>query len=173
MNESDTVGPGKLWDVVGSGLGGLLVRNGATLASKAAADRLSVGAVVEGEELKGDRLRFTLRSGDGPSEGWVSFRSSGNLLLVPRDAPEDVLTLLAGAPRKEPLVRKDPPKRPVKKTAAAAPSKQDANQLLVGVPGVNIPPADGFTIYSITCRDVLRYRDPVGSIIMDVDNQFK
>jgi len=74
------------WEVVG-GLdkGGILVREGQALGSKATSDRLATGAVVEELQLVGDRLNYELVIGSGPKRGWVSVKISGKDLLVKQE----------------------------------------------------------------------------------------
>ncbi|CAE8588427.1 unnamed protein product [Polarella glacialis] len=82
------------WVVVGGvDKGGILVRVGQELGSKAVADRLTTGSEVEQLDLAGDRLRYRLLSGSGPQEGWVSLRISGKDLLVQKAAAETELVL--------------------------------------------------------------------------------
>jgi len=65
--------------------GGLIVRAGHELASVALPERLSNGALVEEEELVGDRLSYIRISGFGPNKGWVSIKLRGKDLLIPAD----------------------------------------------------------------------------------------
>eukprot|EP00930_Biecheleria_cincta_P083740 TRINITY_DN73252_c0_g1_i1.p1 TRINITY_DN73252_c0_g1~~TRINITY_DN73252_c0_g1_i1.p1 ORF type:complete len:361 (-),score=43.36 TRINITY_DN73252_c0_g1_i1:165-1247(-) len=75
---------GRLWHVLGgTDKGGILVREGQTIASDALAQRLSTSAIVEQLELIGERLRYVLRAGTGPVTGWVSLRIRGKDLLTP------------------------------------------------------------------------------------------
>jgi len=71
------------WLVVGglNDKGGILVRQGDTLASNAVEERLAPGAVVDEIEVKGDRLHFKKRRGKGPSEGWVTINLNGKVLV--------------------------------------------------------------------------------------------
>eukprot|EP00931_Biecheleriopsis_adriatica_P004352 TRINITY_DN106035_c0_g1_i1.p1 TRINITY_DN106035_c0_g1~~TRINITY_DN106035_c0_g1_i1.p1 ORF type:complete len:763 (+),score=187.25 TRINITY_DN106035_c0_g1_i1:32-2320(+) len=66
-------------------LGGALVREGKSLASKQIA-RLAIGAIVSEEERAGERLRFKKISGPGPEHGWVSAK------LLSQCDPKNVLT---------------------------------------------------------------------------------
>eukprot|EP00747_Dinoflagellata_sp_TGD_P209918 gnl/TRDRNA2_/TRDRNA2_83282_c0_seq1.p1 gnl/TRDRNA2_/TRDRNA2_83282_c0~~gnl/TRDRNA2_/TRDRNA2_83282_c0_seq1.p1 ORF type:complete len:355 (+),score=72.88 gnl/TRDRNA2_/TRDRNA2_83282_c0_seq1:138-1202(+) len=78
-----SAGSSRLWQVVGGvDKGGILVRSGCDLASPQFRDRLSTGALVEEEELVGERLRFRRRSGSGPDGGWVSLKLKEKDLLV-------------------------------------------------------------------------------------------
>jgi len=73
----------QVWKVVGGAdKGGILVREGYGTSSPALDARLATGATVEERELKGDRIRFSKLSGEGPSEGWASVRLPGKDLLV-------------------------------------------------------------------------------------------
>ncbi|CAK9088881.1 Ubiquitinyl hydrolase 1 [Durusdinium trenchii] len=67
----------------GADKGGILVREGQALSSKACEARLSTGAKVKELQLVSDRLRYELISGTGPTTGWVSTRISGKELLQP------------------------------------------------------------------------------------------
>lgn len=72
------------WEVIGGAdKGGILVREGQALSSKACEARLSTGAKVKELQLVSDRLRYELISGTGPTTGWVSTRISGKELLQP------------------------------------------------------------------------------------------
>lgn len=74
------------WEVVGGAeKGGILVREGQSLKSPEASERLSHGALVEELELVGERLHYKLLTGTGPAEGWVSLKMSGKDLLVKKD----------------------------------------------------------------------------------------
>lgn len=73
----------RLWRVIGGvDSGGILVRKGKELKSPQLPTRLSTGAVVKELEFISDRLHYSLVSGRGPDEGWVSVRVSGKELLV-------------------------------------------------------------------------------------------
>lgn len=48
---------------------------------------MDCGALVEELQLSGERLHYRLRSGKGPSEGWVSLRLKGKALLA-REQPD-------------------------------------------------------------------------------------
>ncbi|CAJ1402458.1 unnamed protein product [Effrenium voratum] len=75
-----------MWEVTGgSDKGGILVREGQALSSKACDDRLSTGAKVKELQLASDRLRYELVSGTGPKTGWVSTKISGKELLKRAD----------------------------------------------------------------------------------------
>eukprot|EP00930_Biecheleria_cincta_P072221 TRINITY_DN59657_c0_g1_i1.p1 TRINITY_DN59657_c0_g1~~TRINITY_DN59657_c0_g1_i1.p1 ORF type:complete len:581 (-),score=77.98 TRINITY_DN59657_c0_g1_i1:277-2019(-) len=79
----------QLWDVVGgSSTGGILVREGKETSSPQLSERLTTGAVVKELALVGQRLRFELISGEGPSSGWVSITLGGKPLLVQSDHSE-------------------------------------------------------------------------------------
>jgi len=84
-----------MWEVTGGAdKGGILVREGQGLSSKACDERLSTGATVKELQLVGDRLRYELITGTGPSTGWVSVKISGKELLKPQKPealPEVVL----------------------------------------------------------------------------------
>ncbi|CAE7228291.1 unnamed protein product [Symbiodinium natans] len=72
-----------LWEVVGGAdKGGIVVRKGRDTASEQDPQRLATGALVEQCELAGDRLHYVLRSGEGPSQGWVSIRLKTKNLLA-------------------------------------------------------------------------------------------
>jgi len=77
-----------LWEVVGGAdKGGILIREGQALGSKACEARLSTGATVEELELIGERLHYKLveGTGTGPEEGWASIRIAGKELLVEKE----------------------------------------------------------------------------------------
>eukprot|EP00434_Breviolum_minutum_P018682 symbB.v1.2.016485.t1/scaffold1242.1/size135964/5 len=88
-----------MWEVTGGAdKGGILVREGQGLSSKACDERLSTGATVKELQLVGDRLRYELITGTGPSTGWVSVKISGKELLKPQKAealPEHVGRVMA------------------------------------------------------------------------------
>jgi hypothetical protein len=73
---------GELLEVVG-GLqtGGLIVRREADKASEETG-RLATGSVVQALQCEASRVRFTLLTGDGPAEGWVSSHVGNRPLLV-------------------------------------------------------------------------------------------
>jgi len=72
------------WEVVGGvGKGGILVRSGQDLRSPAVDARLATGAIVEQLELVGERLRYRLVRGSGPTDGWISTRITGKDLVRP------------------------------------------------------------------------------------------
>jgi [acyl-carrier-protein] S-malonyltransferase len=76
----------QLWEVVGgSEKGGILVREGESTKAKEAGSRLSMGALIEELELKGDRLNYKLLEGTGPDSGWVSIKITGKDLVVKTD----------------------------------------------------------------------------------------
>jgi len=78
--------PPRMWEVVGGAdKGGILVRQGEDVSAPKAADRLSTGALIKEVELKGDRLHYSLVTGTGPSEGWISIRITGKELAVRTD----------------------------------------------------------------------------------------
>mmetsp|Transcript_112828 Transcript_112828/g.364244 ORF Transcript_112828/g.364244 Transcript_112828/m.364244 type:complete len:360 (-) Transcript_112828:121-1200(-) len=80
-----------MWQVVGGAdLGGILVREGESRDSPPAAERLSTGALIKEEVLKGDRLAFSKVSGRGPSHGWVTVRLREKELCVRVDSAEMV-----------------------------------------------------------------------------------
>ncbi|CAE7200181.1 Olah [Symbiodinium natans] len=75
------------WEVTGGAdKGGILVREGQALTSKACDDRLSTGASVKELQLVGDRLCYELLTGTGPKTGWVSVKISGKELVVRKAA---------------------------------------------------------------------------------------
>mmetsp|Transcript_136023 Transcript_136023/g.302938 ORF Transcript_136023/g.302938 Transcript_136023/m.302938 type:complete len:468 (+) Transcript_136023:91-1494(+) len=70
------------WKVIGGDkTGGILVRVGQELDSEKETSRLSTGAIVEELDLEGERLRYELISGEGPTEGWVSLNIGAKILL--------------------------------------------------------------------------------------------
>jgi len=72
------------WEVIGgSGTGGILVRQGQELKSPQLEKRLETGSVVDELRLAGERLHYRLLRGAGPTEGWVSLKVSGKVLLSP------------------------------------------------------------------------------------------
>jgi len=74
----------ELWQIVGGvDKGGIVVREGESTSSAQKPERLSTGALVEQLALKGDRLQYKLKTGTGPSEGWVSVKLTGKDLAVP------------------------------------------------------------------------------------------
>jgi len=76
---------GQRWEVVDAGSSdGVIVRKGKEKTSAEEKDRLEEGAVVEQEELVGERLKFKKVSGKGPASGWVSikkFFGNGDVLI--------------------------------------------------------------------------------------------
>lgn len=80
----------KYWEVVGgSDKGGILVRTGRETTSPEASQRLATGALVQEEELVGDRLRYRLVKGEGPDSGWVSTKLKDKALLQRCEAPPE------------------------------------------------------------------------------------
>lgn len=83
-----------IWEVIGGAdKGGILVREGQALSSKACEERLSTGARVKELQLLGERLRYELVDGLGPQSGWVSVKISGKELLKPAQAPVEEVVL--------------------------------------------------------------------------------
>mmetsp|Transcript_44599 Transcript_44599/g.105749 ORF Transcript_44599/g.105749 Transcript_44599/m.105749 type:complete len:512 (+) Transcript_44599:75-1610(+) len=79
----------RTWQVVGgTERGGILVREGQDLKSAAADQRLSKGSLVQEVRLVGERLQYLLLEGDGPTQGWVSIKTSGKELLVLKSGPQ-------------------------------------------------------------------------------------
>lgn len=73
----------QIWEVIGgTEHGGIIVRAGRDTSSSQKEQRLSTGALVEELEVRGDRLRFKLLTGDGPDSGWVSTRLKDKDLLA-------------------------------------------------------------------------------------------
>lgn len=71
------------WEVVGGGdRGGIVVREGELLTSAQLSTRLATGALVQELALRGERLQYTLVTGSGPAEGWVSVQLKGKPLLI-------------------------------------------------------------------------------------------
>lgn len=60
----------------------IIVREKRDLQSQQFEERLSTGALVEQNELIGDRLHYSRVSGSGPDTGWVSIRMAHKDLLV-------------------------------------------------------------------------------------------
>jgi [acyl-carrier-protein] S-malonyltransferase len=73
----------QFWKVVGgSSSSGILVRTDVGLKSpEASPNRVSTGAIIQELELQGQRLKFKLIEGTGPSEGWVSLSLKDNPLV--------------------------------------------------------------------------------------------
>lgn len=70
------------WMVIGGrSRGGIVVRTGFSMKSKESG-RLSFAALVQEEEQREDRLRFTKLLGDGPETGWVSLKFKESPLLL-------------------------------------------------------------------------------------------
>jgi hypothetical protein len=85
---------GIIWKVVGGvGKGGIIVREGYELSSEPRNERLSSGALVEEEEIVGERLRFSRLTGRGPDAGWVSINLKDKSLLVRVDACDGAVAL--------------------------------------------------------------------------------
>jgi len=73
------------WEVFGGAdKGGIVVRAGEDLKSQAFDERLATGSLIESVELRGQRLQYTLVSGSGPSEGWISLKVGGKDLVRPQ-----------------------------------------------------------------------------------------
>lgn len=94
-----------MWEVVGgTGLGGIIVREGKDLKSTQTADRLSTGAIVREESLVDGRLQYTRVSGTGPDKGWVSLKLKDKDLLMKssksgsEDAPGPVVSPVPARP---------------------------------------------------------------------------
>lgn len=73
------------WKVIGGGDNGILVREGKDLKS-AEAGRLANDSVLEELELAGERLKYQLVSGQGPSTGWISLKVKGKELVAKHEA---------------------------------------------------------------------------------------
>jgi len=68
-------GTGQLWKITGGReKGGVVARKGHEVTSSELQARLSLHALVEELDMKGDRLHYKLISGTGPPEGWVTVR---------------------------------------------------------------------------------------------------
>mmetsp|Transcript_50376 Transcript_50376/g.92264 ORF Transcript_50376/g.92264 Transcript_50376/m.92264 type:complete len:570 (+) Transcript_50376:78-1787(+) len=79
----------QIWRVVGGAdKGGILVRAGRDLKSAAEAERLSTGAKIKELALEGDRLKYELKEGTGPSIGWVSLKLKDKELVVAEEGPD-------------------------------------------------------------------------------------
>jgi len=79
-----STGMAQQWEIVGGAdKGGILVRQGQATSSPQWEDRLSTGAKVEEIELVGERLKYKLKSGTGPPEGWISIKLKGKDLAIP------------------------------------------------------------------------------------------
>lgn len=84
-----------LWEVVGGAeKGGIVVREGQALKSPEL-ERLATGSVLGELDRQGDRLKYCLLRGQGPLEGWVSFKVAGKELIQPC---ENVLGMAAEYP---------------------------------------------------------------------------
>ncbi|CAE7364771.1 Olah [Symbiodinium pilosum] len=82
------------WEVIGGAdKGGILVREGQALTSKACDDRLSTGASIKELQLAGDRLCYELLTGTGPKTGWVSVKISGKELVARKAAPVEAVKM--------------------------------------------------------------------------------
>ncbi|CAE7455379.1 unnamed protein product [Symbiodinium natans] len=74
-----------LWEVVGGATSdGILVRSGASLATRQDGQRLATGAVIRQIERTQGRVRYELVRGEGPNTGWVSLCLRGKDLLARR-----------------------------------------------------------------------------------------
>mmetsp|Transcript_24437 Transcript_24437/g.55314 ORF Transcript_24437/g.55314 Transcript_24437/m.55314 type:complete len:694 (+) Transcript_24437:34-2115(+) len=72
----------QLWEVIGgAATGGILVREDVKLNSAEVNGRLAVGSIVRQVELIGERLKYELVSGSGPSTGWISLAFKGKALV--------------------------------------------------------------------------------------------
>lgn len=94
---------GPRWKVVGGAdRGGIIVREGVDLASQQLPRRLSTGALIVEEEIRGDRLCFSRLTGSGPDTGWISIRLRDKELLVrvdhSTDTPDGATTGLRARP---------------------------------------------------------------------------
>eukprot|EP00811_Abedinium_folium_P003242 NODE_12981_length_1192_cov_12.400939.p1 GENE.NODE_12981_length_1192_cov_12.400939~~NODE_12981_length_1192_cov_12.400939.p1 ORF type:complete len:310 (+),score=76.37 NODE_12981_length_1192_cov_12.400939:99-932(+) len=77
-----------VWEVVGGvGKGGIIVRRGLQTTSPLTDARLATGSTIEEIELVGERLCYTLLTGTGPANGWVSLTFQGKDLVVKRPPP--------------------------------------------------------------------------------------
>eukprot|EP00406_Dinophysis_acuminata_P006434 CAMPEP_0179233062 /NCGR_PEP_ID=MMETSP0797-20121207/12178_1 /TAXON_ID=47934 /ORGANISM="Dinophysis acuminata, Strain DAEP01" /LENGTH=661 /DNA_ID=CAMNT_0020940195 /DNA_START=54 /DNA_END=2040 /DNA_ORIENTATION=+ len=82
----------QLWEVIGGGdKGGIIVKDGEDFGSVHLKDRLSTGAIIEELELKGERLHYALRTGTGPSRGWISTKLPNKDLAVRVEGPPAAL----------------------------------------------------------------------------------
>lgn len=72
---------GQRWKVLG-GADGIIAREGAEEYSRMLPEVLPQGAVVEEQEIKGNRLRFIRLSGRGPYTGWVDVKDGKTDLLL-------------------------------------------------------------------------------------------
>jgi len=79
-----------IWEVVGGiDKGGILAREGESLASAQLPERLPTGTLVEELRVAGERLHFRNSSGRGPAEGWVSTRLGPKVLLQPQSKVDE------------------------------------------------------------------------------------
>mmetsp|Transcript_31964 Transcript_31964/g.58518 ORF Transcript_31964/g.58518 Transcript_31964/m.58518 type:complete len:223 (-) Transcript_31964:154-822(-) len=67
----------------GAESGGILVRAGPDLKSRAEPLRLQTGAKIQLLQRQGDRLQYSLLHGEGPKTGWVSRCTKEKELVVP------------------------------------------------------------------------------------------
>lgn len=76
--------PGQVWEVKGGGTsGGIVVRVGKdTKSEEHPSGRLAKGSLVVELESDEERLHYTLMTGEGPLDGWVSFKFKDNVLLL-------------------------------------------------------------------------------------------
>jgi len=65
----------------GQGRTGILVRTGKSLDSTELRQRLAPGSVVEELDHEGNRLHYSLVSGSGPEQGWVTVKYNHKVLL--------------------------------------------------------------------------------------------
>jgi len=73
----------QVWEVVGgTGVGGILCREGKSIKSAECGERLSTGALVKQVAMEGDRLHFDRLTGSGQQTGWVSVKTKDKDLLV-------------------------------------------------------------------------------------------
>jgi len=90
------------WEVIGGGSkGGIVVRTGQDTASPEAPERLAKGARVRELEMAGDRLRYELVTGSGPSSGWVSLKFKDSPLLTEVVAELSPMEAYMAAQKKE------------------------------------------------------------------------
>eukprot|EP00933_Yihiella_yeosuensis_P060019 TRINITY_DN6197_c0_g1_i1.p1 TRINITY_DN6197_c0_g1~~TRINITY_DN6197_c0_g1_i1.p1 ORF type:complete len:386 (-),score=80.64 TRINITY_DN6197_c0_g1_i1:103-1260(-) len=115
------------WEVVGGAdKGGILVRDGQELTSKALDSRLSHGSVVEELKLAGDRLHYRLVDGSGPQEGWVSVKISGGILLTKKEGTTSAVEVEKKLPSGFGLANGDSQKDP--SYPSMAPGKADTGK---------------------------------------------
>lgn len=86
-----------MWEVIG-GVNhipaSIVARAGQALDSEKLPDRLATGSRVDELEIVGDRLRYRLREGSGPKEGWVSIRIKDKELMKKVEGNESADTAL-------------------------------------------------------------------------------